>query len=81
VFGGDCYRRLAHHDALVVTHPREAGVGEHLDNRLIFFMLKYFYDPVRSRDRNLKINKNMKSSIEKINNIKCQTRELIAICF
>ena len=38
-------------------------------------------DPVRSRDRNTNINKNMKTNIGKINNIIYQTRELIAICF
>ena len=37
-------------------------------------------NPVRSRDRNLNINKNMKMNIVKINNLKYQTRELIAIC-
>jgi len=38
-------------------------------------------DPVRSRDRNLNNKQNMKTSIGKINNIKYQTRELIAIYF
>ncbi len=38
-------------------------------------------DPVRSRDRNININKNMKINIDKINNLIYQTRELIAICF
>jgi len=38
-------------------------------------------NPVRNRDRNLNTNKNMKSNIVKINNVKYQARELIAICF
>ena len=38
-------------------------------------------NPVRSRDRNLNTNKNMKSNIRKINNKKYQARELIATCF
>lgn len=38
-------------------------------------------NPVRSRDRNLKIYKNMNLNIEKINSIKFWARERIAICF
>jgi len=38
-------------------------------------------NPVRSRDRNFKYKKSMTPDIKKINNLKCQIRELIAICF